>query len=48
MLRTGRLRTPQKGRLSLHFDTGLSTDAGSPTTEDSGVSSDRTHTGWLP
>jgi hypothetical protein len=39
---------PQKGALSLHFDTGLSTDAGSPTTEDSGVFSDRTHTGWLP
>jgi hypothetical protein len=47
MLRTGRLRTP-KGRSSLHFDTGLSTDAGSPATEDSGVSSDRTRTGWLP
>jgi hypothetical protein len=47
MLRTGRLRTP-KGWLSLHFDAGLSTDAGSPATEDSGVSSDRTCTGWLP
>ena len=47
MLRTGRLRTP-KGRSSLHFDAGLSTDAGSPATEDPGVSSDRTYTGWLP
>jgi hypothetical protein len=47
MLRTGRSRT-LKGWSSLHFDTGLSTDAGSPATEDSGVSPDRTHTGWLP
>jgi hypothetical protein len=47
MLRTGRLRTPT-GWLSLHFGTGLSTDAGSPATEDSGVSPDRTRTGWLP
>lgn len=47
MLRTGRLRTPM-GWLSLHFDTDLSIDAGSPATEDSGVSPDRTYTGWLP
>ncbi len=47
MLRTGRLRTPE-GWSSLHFDTGLSTDAGSPATGDSGVSPDRTFTGWLP
>jgi hypothetical protein len=35
------------GCSSLRFDTGFSTDAGSPATEDPGISPDRTFTGWL-
>lgn len=46
MLRTGRLRTPMG--LSLHFHTDLSTNARSPAPEDSGVSQERTRTGWMP
>jgi hypothetical protein len=37
---------PTKGTLSLRFDAGLSTDAGSRATGDPGVSPDRTLTGW--
>src|SRR6266498_3527550 len=39
---------PLYGAVFLHFDAGLSPDAGSAATGDPGVSPDRTPTGWLP
>lgn len=35
------------GCSSLRFDTDIPADAGSPATEDPGISPDRTYTGWL-
>jgi hypothetical protein len=44
----GRLHCLHYEALSLRFDAGISSGAGSRATVDPGVSPDRTSTGWLP